>query len=612
MSGIALMRRLVIIGMVSLVFLAGCGGGSYSGTSQIVTVAITPLSTNVLQGGTANFIATVTGSSNTGVTWSVREGAAGGAITAAGIYSAPNAAGAFHVVATSQADSSKSATATVIVPALTILVQPKSVSMTSGESTTFTAQVTGTVKTGVTWSVQEASGGQITSLGTYTAPAQFGVFHVVATSQADSSQTDMSTVTVAAVTVTVSPTNDVLGPGGVRQFSAATSAINQAVTWVVQEGAAGGTITTKGLYTAPSQVGDFHVVATSVVDPSKSATAAMTAVAAGFRPTGGMGTGRSAHSATVLQGGKVLIAGGDACFFSNYFYYYASSCVLKSAEIYDPTSGTFSGVASNMSAARDFHTATLLPDGRVLLAGGGVSSAELYDPTSGTFKLTGSMSVPRSGHTATLLSTGKVLIVGGSSLTGKVSSAELFDPAAGTFAVTGSLAEARSAHSATLLSNGKVLVAGGTQPNGSALTAELYDPASGMFSATGVMGTARVNHTATLMNNGKVLIAGGSVNGNALNSAELYDIASGTFSATGTMVMKRDSHVAVLLGNGSVLVAGGSVGDFTAELYDPVAGTFTQTGSMATGRSLGAVVLLGDGRVLVVGGSDSPSADIYK
>jgi hypothetical protein len=610
-----LVRRLLILGMVILVFLAGCGGGSSSTESQAVIIRISPSSVNVVQGGNQNFTSSVTGSSNTGVTWSVMEGAAGGTITSSGQYTAPNAAGLFHVVATSQADIAKSATANVVVPAVAISVQPNAVSMTTGESITFKAQVSGTLNTAVVWSVQEGSGGQISGSGNYTAPAGFGVFHVVATSQADTTKTSVAVVNVGAVSVSVIPSSDVLGPGGVRQFSASVaSAIQQAVSWSVQEGAAGGSITGNGLYTAPNQVGNFHAIATSVVDPSKSATATVAGVAAGFRPTGSMSSGRSAHSATILQGGKVLIAGGNGCLFSAYYFYYSGGCPLNSAEIYDATNGTFSKVGVSMSAARDMHTATLLADGRVLLAGGPGPTAELYDPSSGKFVVTSSMSMARSGHTATLLNNGKVLVVGGNNMTGVLASAELYDPAAGTFAMTGSLANGRTFHTATLLGNGKVLIVGGSgsQANVSLSTAELYDPSSGTFSNTGSLGTARVNHTASLLSNNKVLVAGGGTNGNPSASAELYDVASGSFTATGAMVMSRQSHIAAVLSNGKALLAGGSQGDFSAELYDPVAGTFTQTGSMANGRSVAAAAVLADGRVLVSGGSDTISADLYQ
>jgi len=609
-------RLIVVLASVTMLSALGCGGSSSStqnpGQNPTVAVAISPVSVNVDQGATLNFTATVLGNPNTAVTWSVQEGTAGGSITSTGAYTAPNSAGTFHVIATSQADSTKSATAIVGVPVISVSVQPTMVSMTTGESTTFSAQVSGSVNKAFTWSVQEMSGGQVSSLGAYTAPASFGVFHVVATSQADPTKNALATVTVAAVSVSVLPTSDLLGPAGVRQFSAkVASAIQQAVTWSVQEGAAGGSITGGGFYTAPSQVGSFHPVATSVVDPTKSATAAVTGLAAGFRPTGSMSTPRTAHSATVLQGGKVLIAGGNSCFFSGYYYYSAGDCPLNSAETYDPASGTFS-IAGKMVAARDLHTATLLPNGKVLLAGGPTATAEVYDPTNGSFTATGSLSVPRGSHTATLLNTGKVLVVGGNNVTGVLASAELYDPATGIFSPTGSLTDGRSFHTATLLGNGKVLIVGGSGHNGPLGTAELYDPVSGTFSATGSLVTPRINHTATLLDNSKVLIAGGSTNSGALASAELYDATGGNFSAAGTMVMTRQSHVAVKLGNGNVLLAGGSLGNYTAELYDPVAGTFTQTGSMATDRSLGAAVLLMDGSVLVAGGSDFASADVYK
>lgn len=603
-------RTLAILGLVGPVLMAACGGGS----TQNVALTISPPSANVVQGGTESFIATVTGSSNTEVNWSILEGPAGGSITSTGRYTAPNAAGTFHVVATSQADSTKSATAMVAVPVVSVSVQPTAISMTTGESTTFMAQVSGTINTTVAWSVQESSGGQVSSTGKYTAPASFGVFHVIAVSQADPSKNALATATVGAVSISVLPTNDTLGPAGVRQFSATVaSAIQQGVTWSVEEGSAGGSITASGLYTTPNQVGNFHPVATSVVDPSKSATATVVSVADGFRPTGSMSTGRTAHSATVLQDGKVLVAGGSSCFFGGY-YYYSTSCPLTTAEIYDPAGGTFTSVAAQMSVTRNFHTATLLPNGKVLLAGGPGATAELYDPTSGTFTATGSMNVARGGHTATLLNTGKVLVAGGNNVSGVLASAELYDPASGTFTPTGALKDARTSQTATLLGNGKVLILGGSGSgtNATLASAELYDPASGTFSSTGSLGTSRFNHTATLLNNGKVLIAGGSTSGNPLGSAELYDVASGSFMATGGMVVKRQSHIAIGLGNGNVLLAGGQQGDYTAELYDPVAGTFSQTGSMGVGRSIGAAALLADGRALVAGGSDSASADIYK
>jgi len=183
-----------------------------------------------------------------------------------------------------------------------------------------------------------------------------------------------------------------------------------------------------------------------------------------------------------------------------------------------------------------------------LLALAGVH-ASLMAQSPGTFTATGNMTTERGAHTATLLPTGRVLIAGGwALLTGWPvwASAELYDPSAGTFTATGNMSTPRLNHTATLLPDGKVLIAGGVSnfdnaANGPALTsAELYDPSTGTFTATGKMTTARSWHTATLLNNGKVLIAGGTANGiSVLTSAELYDPSTGTFTATG----RRMNHV---------------------------------------------------------------------
>jgi WD40 repeat protein len=505
------------------------------------------------------------------------------------------------------------------VPApVAISLNQTAVTLDVGNQFTFVATVTGMGNKGVSWAIQEGtSGGNITSSGVYTAPATDGVFHVIATSQADTTQKATATVTVATLVVSVSPPSNVLGPLGVRAFSATVNtSLNTSVTWSVLE-AAGGAITTGGQYTAPNTTGGpFHVVATSVQDSSKTGIASVTIVPSGFRPTGDMSTGRAEHTATLLPNGKVLIAGGDSCSFINYY----QSCPLDSAEVYDPVAGTFA-TTGKMSVTRFFHTATLLGNGKVLITGGHDASAELYDPTPGTFAATtGSMSVGRSSHTATLLASGKVLIAGGSNSTGALATAELYDPNAGTFTATGSMAAGRTSHTATLLANGKVLIAGGSNSTGAPLaTTELYDPAKGNFTAANSMLSPRIFHTATQLSNGNVLVTGGIANlatGASLPSAEVYDVVAGTFTATtGPMVTARDSHFAVLLANGTVLVAGGSFGSngsFTAELYNTASGTFTETGGMETGRALAAAVLLLDGRVFVSGGSDTISAELYK
>ena len=181
-----------------------------------------------------------------------------------------------------------------------------------------------------------------------------------------------------------------------------------------------------------------------------------------FGATGSMAA-RLSQTATLLPDGKVLIAGG-CC---------AGTAGLATAELYDPSTAKFSPTGA-MTAGRYYHTATPLPDGRVLIAGGwGLDSAELYNPATGTFSATGSMTATRYYDTATLLPGGKVLVVGGAL---SPDSADVYDPKAGTFSPTGSLIAARSRHTATLLSNGTVLIAGGIGTSGSSAPAELYRP----------------------------------------------------------------------------------------------------------------------------------------
>jgi Putative Ig domain/Galactose oxidase, central domain len=339
----------------------------------------------------------------------------------------------------------------------------------------------------------------------------------------------------------------------------------------------------------------------------------------GFAATGGMGTARYSHTATLLNDGKVLVTGGHDL-TGNQF---------ATAELFNPTSSSFTPTGS-MGTARQAHTATLLNNGKVLVMGGldvndnGLATAELFDPTNGSFAPTGSLETARGWHTATLLKDGKVLVTGGSDATGNpLATAELFDPTSGTFTPTGSMAIPRKLHTATLLTNGKVLVAGGTDNIGNAFAeAELFDPTSGTFSPTGNMQSPRWFHKATLLNDGKVLVTGGvvDVNGNVLATAELFDPASASFTPTGSMGIGRARHTATLLNDGQVLVAGGDDATgftlATAELFDPTSGSFAPIGSMTTRRKLQTATLLNDGKVLVAGGDDGFStlatAELYQ
>jgi hypothetical protein len=339
-----------------------------------------------------------------------------------------------------------------------------------------------------------------------------------------------------------------------------------------------------------------------------------------FVATGSMTMGRDSHTATLLQDGKVLIAGGS------------SYDEARSAELYDPKSGTFAPTGS-MVTGHVLATATLLLDGRVLFVGGWElhsgavwdgfdpnsrnlsASAELYDPKTGTFAPTGSLAQARSYHTATRLLDGRVLIAGGvlsdagDPDVAASATAEIYDPATGKFSSAGSMTTPRWTHSATLLGDGRVLMTG----SWSDTSAELYDPAKGRFTPTGSMTNTRNPHIATLLRNGRVLIAGGGDPGSSTSSAEIYDPDTGEFSPTGSMINNCNlwgpigsGASAPLLADGRVLVPdviheGVGLGIGGVELYDPVTGKFTAGPPMSRYRSGFTGTLLADDRVLFTG-----------
>jgi len=305
-----------------------------------------------------------------------------------------------------------------------------------------------------------------------------------------------------------------------------------------------------------------------------------------FSTTGSMHNVRAGHTATLLRNGQVLIDGGGLGDIPS--------------EIYNPASGTFTETGTP-SIDRESGIATLLPDGRVLVAygfsvsasgaeGPPVGEAELFDPSTGTYTATGGdNSCPREDLAATVLGNGQVLMTGGTNryqgTGGTVACASLYDPASGSIESIGSMTALREGHTSTLLSDGNVLIAGGLvifendapQWHGSA---EIYNPSSETFSATGAMTDSRFGHTATLLPNGEVLVAGGANsttevdNGGAIPWVDLYDPGDGTFTRTGSLKVPRAAHRSVFLGNGLTLAVGGNDSEedtntASAELYTP-------------------------------------------
>jgi hypothetical protein len=419
-----------------------------------------------------------------------------------------------------------------------------------------------------------------------------------------------------AGSVSITPNGDTLRVGGQRQFSGWDSSVGQYdVIWSLEEGAAAGTITTDGFYTAPGTPGIFHLIATSSHNSSLSATVTVTVVSIGFAVVSEMGTARTGHTATLLADGKVLVAGG-------------TSDVAHTAELFVPGSSSFAS-AGEMIHVRTGHCASLLPDGRVLIAGGVdgsgtlITTAEIFNPGTQTFADTADLNQPRRAASCTPLASGKVLIAGGhDSGDGFVLTAELYDATTGRFQVAGKMLSPRAHHAAIRLGNGTVLLVAGDSEGSSA---ELFDPATGTFSATGSLTEARAHASATLLANGKVLILGGTqvmppVGGGAspapvsIDSAEIYDPAIGLFQSTGKLLNARDSHSATLLSDGTVLVAGGYIHGFdgdadpewdtiiSAEVFNPETLASTRAASLEVDRAEHVATLLSDGHVLITGG----------
>lgn len=381
---------------------------------------------------------------------------------------------------------------------------------------------------------------------------------------------------------------------------------------------AGGTTTARVFTCTPQSSGVSVVVSYTVPGfggqlPNVPTLAATLPVGiASFVATGSMRDTRVGHTATRLNDGRVLVTGGDSS--AN------TASYLRSAEIYSPSSGSFTPTR-DMLSPRGGHTATLLRDGRVLITGGlseyvtnrTLSSAEIYDPQTGEFRATGGMKAKRVWHTAVPLDDGRVLIAGGFDNQIPVfgtylKSAEVFDPSTGTFTLIKDMSVPRIWFSATKLLNGKVLIAAGSDGYDRwTNVAEVFDPSSLSFAPVGRLATPRwITQTAVLAN-GQVLFPGGNVPGDVgTRSTEVYSPLTESFALTGDMTSVRGGASVTVLRNGNVLVAGGFDAPrflTTAELYDSQTGSFGRVaGPMLSARYNNSATMLVDGRVLLVGG----------
>ena len=417
--------------------------------------------------------------------------------------------------------------------------------------------------------------------------------------------------------ISLSPTNISVPVGATQQFmatgtfsDATTGNITASATWTSSVTTVA-TVSATGVATLLDEGPTTIQAAVASVNSSTT----LTGTPSRFRFTGSLNTARDGHTATPLQSGKVLIAGG----------YILGGKFATTGELYDPAAGTFTNTGS-LHTGRHWHTATLLNNGLVLLAGGQgpdgmggftwLASAELYDPTAGTFTQTGSLNVARYSHTATLLSNGQVLIVGGNNSTGDPAPAELYDPSTNSFSTTGSLNFPRDGHTATLLNDGTVLIAGGGMNQQPVATSEIYSPASGTFTTAGNMNSPSAGHVAALLSNGRVLIAGGvnPASGLPFARTEIYDPAAKSFALSGSLTTARQLFAGTVLSTGQALMVGGtdSAGHpiATGELYDPTSGTTSVAGNLNNARLNHTATLLNNGLVLIAGGSGPSNLDL--
>ncbi|WP_437567767.1 kelch repeat-containing protein [Sorangium sp. So ce542] len=323
-----------------------------------------------------------------------------------------------------------------------------------------------------------------------------------------------------------------------------------------------------------------------------------------------MSASRDRFAATLLADGRVLVAGGTS-----------NGTPLANVEIYDPAAERWTEAAP-MRAARAHHAATQLPDGRILVVGGDASAgAEIYEPAEDRWTCVGAPVRRRAGSTMTLLADGRALVVGGSGA--DASACDLFDagssakrrraavgprwtPAAPMYA-------GRAGHAMALLPDGRVLVVGA--PSGTSINvAEIYDPRTNIWAAPVLMTAAppgRAMASVTLLpGTGEVLIAGGGHPDGVHRLTERYDPARSAFAPAAQMRSYRKAHTATLLPGGEVLAVGGYGAGLHAdtERYDPVRDAWRAAASMQTARHFHVAALLPDGRVLVAGGVNAAHA----
>jgi hypothetical protein len=506
---------------------------------SLVQVVVAPPAANLLTSGTLQFSAQVTGANDTAVLWSVQENASGGFVDASGLYTAPAAAGTFHVVATSHADPTRSVSATVTVrpPMVNVTMRPQSAKVNAGGTQQFTAQVSGTADTALLWSVQEGlSGGTVDATGLYTAPAAAGVFHLFATSHADPTRSASATVTVQVPQPPAGPfqvgqwgepqtwpvvpihvgllydarvlTWSRLGKPNLWDPTANTFLEVPSPSW---EFCSGQTFMPNGQVIVPGGhiTDDVGLADVNLFDPATSTWITAPPMAAGrWYPT----------AITLADGSIVVVAGAKA-----------DSTMNLIPEVRN-TDGTWRELTGASLEIPYYPNLFLAPDGRVFMAGSDRHTRFLDTQGDGAW-----MAGPtaqfgnRSYGTAVMYQPGKVMIAGGA-MSPPTSSVELIDlnDRSPAWRFTRSMFHSRRMVNGTVLPDGKVLITGGTSGPGfndesnAEFSAELWDPATERWTELSSMRIPRVYHSvALLMPDARVLVGGGGEGGNGTDEPNI-------------------------------------------------------------------------------------------
>ncbi len=508
------------------------------------------------------------------------------------------------------------ATTVMVTPAIltSIVVTPVNASIAKGTTAqltatgTFSDETTEDLTASASWISTSDSIATVGNTGSPGLVTGTGVGSATITAtQGGVSGTSTVSVTAAVLTsIAVTPANPSIADGTTVQLTATgtfsdstTQDLTASASWISSSDTIATVANTvnPGLVTGTG-IGSATITATQEnVSGATTVTVGPVTIIGTWTPFGSLNTGRTYHTASLRPDGTVLVAGG-----------FNSSGALNSAEISNPVTETWSS-APPMATRRFSHTSTTLPDGRVLVVGGvaangtSLNSVEIF---STVWSPAAPTKIAHSSHTATLLNDGRVLVAGGySGGSNATAVAELYDPSADTWTLVAPLNAARGSHTATLLADGRVLVAGGDQGGAPLASAEVYDPIANTWTLT-YMSRPRIYHTASLLPDGSVLVAGGTdSSGIPTNTVELFHPDTMSWQRISPMTIRRDAHTATVMPNGQVVVAGGSglISTLSSvEIFDPTSRRWLPAASMANARKSHTATLMPDGRLLVVGG----------